>query len=458
MKIDWAPLAELTAPQNIERMSSDGDFPRPETNTLARNSGPNGEVAHSGTRAQREVGDGVRRRGEAGCGAGRHEGRLQRVRDVRDGLRRASAADQTGQERVRGLGATVIDSLDTLWIMGLKDQYSRARNWVADRLHFDRNYEASVFETTIRVCRRPHRGARSQRRRDVPRKVPRPRQAPQTRVQHRDWDPVQHRQPEEGLGQEPHVERASTLAEFGTLQMEYIALSERTGDDEWRQLAESIVETVRKIRTQTGTPLGLYPLYLNPHRGTWENTHVSFGAMGDSWYEYLLKVWVQGGRTKAMKGWHDMWEESMRAMIDKLVFDGEEEGTKYVAEYNANHAVHKMDHLTCFVGGMLVLSARERPRGRVHEGRGGNHQDVLADVQHAAHGDRPGVCQLPGQEDARRRQVQHPASGGDRGDLLHVQEDGGSHVQGVGLGDVHQHATALQNRDRVGGLEGREVP
>jgi len=78
------------------------------------------------------------------------------------------------------------------------------------------------------------------------------------------------------------------------------------------------------------------------NRGTWENTHVSFGAMGDSWYEYLLKVWVQGGRTKAMKGWHDMWEESMRAMIDKLVFDGEEAGTKYVAEFNANHAVHKM--------------------------------------------------------------------------------------------------------------------
>ena len=64
--------------------------------------------------------------------------------------------------------------------------------------------------------------------------------------------------------------------------------------------------------------------------------------MGDSWYEYLLKVWVQGGRTKAMKGGHDMWEESMRAMIDKLVFDGEEAGTKYVAEFNANHAVNKM--------------------------------------------------------------------------------------------------------------------
>ena len=44
MKIDWAPLAELTAPQNIEKMPTEGDFPRPEESTLARNSGPNGEV------------------------------------------------------------------------------------------------------------------------------------------------------------------------------------------------------------------------------------------------------------------------------------------------------------------------------------------------------------------------------------------------------------------------------
>ena len=64
-----------------------------------------------------------------------------------------------------------------------------------------------------------------------------------------------------------------------------------------------------------------------------------------------------------------MWEESMRAMIDKLVFDGEEAGTKYVAEYNANHAVHKMDHLTCFVGGMLVLGSHE-----------GDHEDEYMKV------------------------------------------------------------------------------
>ena len=151
MKIDWAPLAELTAPQNIERMPSDGDFPRPETNTLARNSGPNGEVAHSGTVPNAKW-------------ATVYVDEEKRDA-VRDAMRDAYNAYETyamgydelqpltkrGKNAFGGLGATVIDSLDTLWIMGLKDQYSRARNWVADRLHFDRNYEASVFETTIRV-------------------------------------------------------------------------------------------------------------------------------------------------------------------------------------------------------------------------------------------------------------------------------------------------------------------
>ena len=30
--------------------------------------------------------------------------------------------------------------------------------------------------------------------------------------------------------------------------------------------------------------------------------------MGDSFYEYMLKVFVMGGRTDAMKTWHDEWE------------------------------------------------------------------------------------------------------------------------------------------------------
>ncbi|KAJ6821168.1 mannosyl-oligosaccharide 1,2-alpha-mannosidase MNS1-like [Iris pallida] len=50
-----------------------------------------------------------------------------------------------------GLGATLVDSLDTLYIMGLEDQFNKAREWVANSLDFNKDYEASVFETTIRV-------------------------------------------------------------------------------------------------------------------------------------------------------------------------------------------------------------------------------------------------------------------------------------------------------------------
>lgn len=50
-----------------------------------------------------------------------------------------------------GLGATVIDSLDTLYIMGLADEFKAARTFVAER--FDpiaSKDHLNVFETTIR--------------------------------------------------------------------------------------------------------------------------------------------------------------------------------------------------------------------------------------------------------------------------------------------------------------------
>lgn len=49
------------------------------------------------------------------------------------------------------IGLTIIDSLDTLWIMGLKDQFQKARDWVESSLSFNKNRDVSTFETSIRV-------------------------------------------------------------------------------------------------------------------------------------------------------------------------------------------------------------------------------------------------------------------------------------------------------------------
>ena len=36
-----------------------------------------------------------------------------------------------------GLAATIIDALDTLWIMNMKDEFKQAKKYVAEKLTFD---------------------------------------------------------------------------------------------------------------------------------------------------------------------------------------------------------------------------------------------------------------------------------------------------------------------------------
>ena len=49
------------------------------------------------------------------------------------------------------LGLTLIDSLDTMWLMNLKEEYKEARDWVDKNLHFDRTGDVNLFECTIRI-------------------------------------------------------------------------------------------------------------------------------------------------------------------------------------------------------------------------------------------------------------------------------------------------------------------
>ncbi|CAM9868406.1 unnamed protein product, partial [Discosporangium mesarthrocarpum] len=53
---------------------------------------------------------------------------------------------RTGSDNWGGMGVTLVDSLDTLWLMGM-----RKEDWVRDHLTFEHAGSVSVFETTIRV-------------------------------------------------------------------------------------------------------------------------------------------------------------------------------------------------------------------------------------------------------------------------------------------------------------------
>ncbi len=49
-----------------------------------------------------------------------------------------TAASVAGKQSFGGLGATLVDSLDTLWLMGLKDEFQKARDWIVNELSFNR--------------------------------------------------------------------------------------------------------------------------------------------------------------------------------------------------------------------------------------------------------------------------------------------------------------------------------
>ena len=71
----------------------------------------------------------------------------------------------------------------------------------------------------------------------------------------------------------------------------YAYLSDITGIPVYREKVEKIRQAVRGAER----PSRLYPTYLNPETGHWGQQHTSVGALGDSFYEYLLKEWLRSG-------------------------------------------------------------------------------------------------------------------------------------------------------------------
>jgi hypothetical protein len=48
-----------------------------------------------------------------------------------------------------GIGYMIVDVIDSLQIMGLDDEYSRARTWVSEKLSFERDDDFSTFEVCL---------------------------------------------------------------------------------------------------------------------------------------------------------------------------------------------------------------------------------------------------------------------------------------------------------------------
>ncbi|XP_043658695.1 mannosyl-oligosaccharide alpha-1,2-mannosidase IA isoform X1 [Drosophila teissieri] len=254
------------------------------------------------------------------------------------------------------LGATIVDGLDTLYIMGLEKEYREGRDWIERKFTLDNiSAELSVFETNIRFVGGmltlyaftgdPLYKEKAQHVADklLP-AFQTPTGIPYALVNTKTGVAKNYGWASGG---------SSILSEFGTLHLEFAYLSDITGNPLYRER----VQTIRQVLKEIEKPKGLYPNFLNPKTGKWGQLHMSLGALGDSYYEYLLKAWLQSGQTDEEA--REMYDEAMLAILDKMVRTSPG-GLTYVSDLKFDRLEHKMDHLACFSGGLFALGAATR--------------------------------------------------------------------------------------------------
>lgn len=269
-----------------------------------------------------------------------------------------------------GWGATLIDTMDTLWIMDLKADFDLCVDAVK-HIDFTTNEEEylNVFETTIRYMggllaaydlssskykllldKATELGEILYSAFDTPTHMPMARWS---------W-----KKTAQGFPIEPS--ETTLLAELGSLTLEFTRLSQLTGDPKYFDVVTRIAEEMHRQQNQTNIP-GLWPTIVNTKAMTFDYNHFTFGGMADSTYEYLPKQFMLlGGRDGKYK---KMYEDAIEAAKKYLFFRpmlplGEDVLFSGNAQLTALNTIPTSNlepqgqHLTCFVGGMVGIGAQ----------------------------------------------------------------------------------------------------
>ncbi|XP_016952362.1 endoplasmic reticulum mannosyl-oligosaccharide 1,2-alpha-mannosidase [Drosophila biarmipes] len=251
-----------------------------------------------------------------------------------------------------GLGLTIVDSLDTMYIMGLDDEFKEARDWVEQSLRFDTKRDVNLFEVTIRVlggllsayhlsgdtmflAKAAELGNRL-----LPAFLS-PSNIPYSDVNLGDLS-----------AHSPKWSPDSSTSEVTTIQLEFRDLSRSTNVSVYEQVAHKVNEKVHDLDKNHG----LVPIFINANTGTFRNyATISLGARGDSYYEYLLKQWIQTGRKDNDNLILD-YMQAVDGVLTQLMRRTPREHWVYIGELiNGKDFKPKMDHLTCYLPGTLIL-------------------------------------------------------------------------------------------------------
>lgn len=263
-----------------------------------------------------------------------------------------------GRNSFGEVGLSVLDALDTLWLLGLPDEFDEAEAFVERGLALGvEDTYVSVFELTIRALG-GLLGAHSlsgrpvflSRARELAERLL-PAFNTSSGLPLRSWN-LRRR-----VGDESP--QASMLADAGSLQLEWRYLSEQTGDPRFGKVADAAFEAILVSGAR-----GIMPVRLTPpthSRPRFVKSKFSLGGMADSYYEYLLKQWLQKQDRVLLKNMFLEAMEELKVLV-RPAPTTVRQLYKIIEFEPSGKASWKMEHLSCFVPGMIALGLLTLPQ------------------------------------------------------------------------------------------------
>lgn len=268
-----------------------------------------------------------------------------------------------------GWGATIVDSLDTLWMMDMHDEFQQAVDFVAridwnNSTHHRCNphitnihylggllsaYDLSGHPTLLNKA--TELGEILYAAFDTPNRLP----------------PFVFSFQDLRAGKvvsDPY----QSAAALGSLSLEFTRLAQLTGRDRYFDAVDRITRDFAAIQGTTALP-GMWPAYIHVRNGFEAPSNLfRIGGNGDSLYEYLPKMHaLLGGLDPS---YEQMYRRAAAAARNNLLFrpmvpESDESadilflGAALVDETTSKIAhIAEMDHSTCFAGGMFALAGR----------------------------------------------------------------------------------------------------
>ena len=266
---------------------------------------------------------------------------------------------------------TLVDTLDTLVVLGLYDDFELAVTRVLRTVRFDSDIIVSVFETNIRVlggllgahmmakalqAAQPHRmpwytdqllklahecGVRLLPAFNTTTGMPYPR----INLKY-------------GMIGHLRSQRETCTACAGTMVLELAALSRLTGDPVFEAKAHKAMDFLWQQRHRGSDLMGTV---LNVQNGDWVRRDAGIGAGIDSYYEYCLKAYILLGDEAYLHRFNKHYDAVMRYVNQGPLFVDVHMHKPLVASRNF------MDSLLAFWPGLQVLSGDLKPAVEIHE-------------------------------------------------------------------------------------------